>query len=156
MLLRSRAIWIAEGEKITKHFCSLDKRNYVSKRMSKLTLNNGQIISEPDDIIKEVQAFYQNLYTERAVEYCEISDMVEDIPTVNVEERNSLEGEISLEEASFALKNKKNDESPGSDGFTVEFFKTFWLQIGPLLLRSLMKDLGSKNCPLALHRKRLL
>ena len=122
VLLRSRARWIAEREKITKCFCSLEKQNYVSKRMSKLTLNNGQIISEPDDIIKEVKAFYQNLYTERAVEYCEILDMVEDIPTVNVEEHNSLEGEISLQEASFALKNMKNDKSPGSDDFTVEFF----------------------------------
>ena len=44
MLLRSRARRIAEGENITKYFCSLEKRNYVSKRMSKLTLNSDQII----------------------------------------------------------------------------------------------------------------
>jgi hypothetical protein len=37
------------------------------------------------------------------------------------------------------LKNKKNSKtkSPGSDSFTVEFFKHFWLQIGPLVVRSL-------------------
>ena len=40
--LRSRARWIADGEKITKYFCGLEKRNYISKQMTKLTLNNGK------------------------------------------------------------------------------------------------------------------
>ena len=39
-----RARWIAEGEKITKYFCGLEKSNYVSKQMIKLTLNNGEEI----------------------------------------------------------------------------------------------------------------
>ena len=39
--------------------------------------------------------------------------MVENIPTITVEERNSLECDISLEEASFALKNIKNKQRPG-------------------------------------------
>ena len=33
-----------------------------------------------------------------------------------------LEGEITLAEASLALKNMKNYKSPGSDGFTADFF----------------------------------
>ena len=33
-----------------------------------------------------------------------------------------LEGEISYSELLNALKNMKNDKSPGLDGFTVEFF----------------------------------
>ena len=77
-LLRSRARWIGEGEKITKHCCTLEKRNYVSKRMIKITFNNGQIISESDVIIEEVSIFFnQNLHTERTVKYCEMSDMVD-------------------------------------------------------------------------------
>ena len=30
------------SEKITKYFCELEKRNYVSKQMIKLTANNGE------------------------------------------------------------------------------------------------------------------
>ena len=52
VLLRSRARWIASGEKITKDFCGLEKRNYISKQMTKLTLNNGEEICESKDIIK--------------------------------------------------------------------------------------------------------
>ena len=39
VLLHSRARWIAEGEKITKYFCGLEKRNYISQQMTKLTFN---------------------------------------------------------------------------------------------------------------------
>ena len=37
VLLRSKARWVAEGEKISKYFCNLEKRHYVSKQMIKLT-----------------------------------------------------------------------------------------------------------------------
>ena len=53
VLLRSRARWIADGEKITKYFCGLEKRNYVSKQMTKLTLNNGEEIYEARTLLKK-------------------------------------------------------------------------------------------------------
>ncbi|WP_419639334.1 hypothetical protein, partial [Thiolapillus sp.] len=113
---------IAEGEKITKYFCGLEKRNYVSKQMLKLTLSNGEELYETHDIIKEVKRFYERLYSDRNLGNCEILDMVENIPTLTLQEKLLLEGEITLDEASLALKNMKNNKSPGSDGFTVEFF----------------------------------
>ena len=48
--------------------------------------------------------------------------MIEDIPMLTLQDKNSLEGEITLTEASSALKNMKNHKSPGSDGFTAEIF----------------------------------
>ena len=38
------------------------------------------------------------------------------------EDAEKLEGEIQLNELFFALKNMKNEKSPGLDGFSVEFF----------------------------------
>ncbi len=60
-----------------------------------------------------------------------------DIPILTLQEKPSLEGEMTLAEASFALKNMKNYKSPGSDGFTAEFFQFFWLQLGSFVVRSL-------------------
>ena len=41
----------------------------------------------------------------------------------------------------------KNDKSPGSDGFTVNFFKFFWKDIGPFIIRSLNEgfDIGKMS-----------
>ena len=137
VLLRSRARWVEDGEKITSYFCSLEKRNYVNKYINKLTLDNGDEITECNEVIQEVKNFYQNLYSKRDVEDVHVPDLVENIPTLAENEANELEGSLTLEELSYSLKNMKNGKSPGSDGFTVEFFKVFWAKLGGYILRSL-------------------
>ena len=57
MELRSKARWVAEGEKISKYFYNLEKRRYVSKQMIKLTDEKGEEIKEQLDINKEVNFF---------------------------------------------------------------------------------------------------
>jgi hypothetical protein len=47
-----------------------------------------------------------------------------------VNQTKLMEGKISKEEATLALSNMKNSKSPGSDGFTAEFYKFFWKDIG--------------------------
>lgn len=136
VLLRSRTRWIAEGERITRYFCSLEKRNYISKHINYIN-KKGDNISEPGKIAQEVNCFYKTLYAERVVENIEITDLLDDLPKLSEKDKSSLENEITLEEASWALKNMKNKKSPGSDGFTAEFFKFFWQDIGMFVVRSL-------------------
>ena len=52
------------------------------------------------------------------------------IPSLSEEQAQEIEGEITLGEASEALKNMKNNKSLGTEGFGVEFFKVFWKKIG--------------------------
>ena len=49
----------------------------------------------------------------------------ENIPKLTEKQRNDLEELISKEEVLSTLKRMKNRTSPGSDGFTVEFYKFF-------------------------------
>ena len=53
------------------------------------------------------------------------------------EQKNSLEGNLSFKECGESLKLMKNGKSPGSDGFTVDFYKFFWNDIVALVFRSL-------------------
>ena len=61
-----------------------------------------------------------------------------DIKKINNTIRESLEGEITYDELTTALRNMKNEKSPGSDGFTNEFFKFFWIDIGKFVFRSII------------------
>lgn len=137
VLLRSRARWIVDGEKVTKYFCALEKRNYVNKQILKLNKQDGSVCTDTKEIRKEVTNFYENLYLNRVVEDWKMEELVEHIPKLNDLEKQSLEGQITLEEAGLALKNMKNSKSPGSDGFSAEFFKMFWSKVGGLVIRSL-------------------
>ena len=43
----------------------------------------------------------------------------------------------------------KNEKSPGLDGFTVEFFKFFWIDIGVFVLRSINYGYGTGSLSVA-------
>ena len=57
VLIRSKARWIAHGEKVTSYFCSLEKRHYVNKNMAKLIDKDGNILTDNNDILQEVKSF---------------------------------------------------------------------------------------------------
>ena len=136
VLLRSRARWIAEGEKVSKYFCNLEKRHYVSKTMSHIR-EDGIVITDSLEIANKVNSFYQKLYEKKEVENCGIRELVSEVPHLNERDMKELEGEITYEEASNVLKNMNNSKSPGSDGFSAEFFKVFWVKLGHLVVRAL-------------------
>ena len=48
--------------------------------------------------------------------------MITEIPHFSDEETERIEGEITLNEASIALRNMKHSKSPGTDGFNAEFY----------------------------------
>jgi len=140
-LIRSRANIIENDEKPSKYFCNLEKNNYTSKIIPKIEKDDGTIISDQREILDETKAFYQNLYSDRDHNLLDINleDEMQNLntPKLSNTESKSLEGNISIKEASIALKAMKNNRSPGSDGFSADFFKVFWGKIGHFVVRAL-------------------
>ena len=137
VILRSRATFACSGEKISKYYCNMENRHFVSKQMYKLVSNKGITLNNTDEMLEETKEYYKNLYQKRDNVDCRLEEYVQTLPKLEEIESNSLEGLITIEEASEALKNMKNGKSPGTDGMTVEFFKVFWKRIGGFVVRSL-------------------
>ena len=137
--IRSRAKWIEQGEKVTKYFCNFENRNYVSKNMPNLYKKDGFKTTNQNEILEEVGLFYETLYEYRSVVEVDLNQILDqtDIPKLNKSETDNLEGIITKEEALSSLKNMKNNKSPGSDGFTIEFFKFFWRDFGDFIVRAI-------------------
>lgn len=143
-VIRSRMQWIEEGEKPSSYFCGLESRNFTSKIIPKIEKENGEIVTNQYEILNEVKCFYEKLYQNRdeVHEGCKFNDIKKGLKGSNhkklsLEESDELEGHISLEEAGKVLKNMKNNKSPGSDGFSTEFFKFFWIDLGIFVVDSL-------------------
>ena len=104
-------------------------------------LSNGNTISLQADILTEIEKFYKGLYSsyDNKLQDVNIDTLIDKNETTILDDNMSkkLEGSINYEEALFALKNMANGKSPGSDGFTVEFFKFFWKDLGYFLIRSI-------------------
>ena len=59
-------------------------------------------------------------------------------PKLNENNRIFMDRELSIEECAKSLKALPNSKSPGSDGFTAEFYKVFWGKISKLVFDSFM------------------
>ena len=137
MIVRSRLQWLQNGEKPSRYFCNLENRNFASKRMCFLVNDKGDTLFEQDEILEETHNFYKNLYERRETEDVNINNLLNNHSGLSDLEQESLEGEITYEEAAQTLKRMKNNKSPGNSGYTVEFFKFFFSRIGHFLVRSL-------------------
>ena len=121
-------------------FATWKKRNFVQRSMCFIQKDNGEIIVDSKSITSEAKSFYEKLYASNEADILdEAIDENLDHPTLTSEERNSLEGLINIQELSSAVKKLNNDKSPGSDGYTADFFSFsfFSKDVGMFLLRSI-------------------
>ena len=138
IIIRSRARWHEYGEKNSKYFYNLEKRNHIRKHIRKLRLS-GVITTDPYEILNAEKKYYENLYKKRldvsdqnASTFC-YDDLP--IPTLSPEKQAIGEGPISLEECTEVLKSFSLNKVPGNDGLPIEFYKTFWGTVGGLLVK---------------------
>ena len=67
IIVGARARWHEHGERSTKYFLNLEKRNHVKKHIRKLSIS-GVITTDPYRILSEQKKFYQNLYQTKATD----------------------------------------------------------------------------------------
>ena len=154
-ILRAKVRWLDSGEKPTKYFLNLENRNYTSKLIPKIILESGEEIFNQEDILGEQKNYYENLYSERiTTSREEIKIQIDDLqrPKLDQDTSNSLEGHITLDELALALRGMKNEKSPGIDGFSAEFFKFFWRDVGQFMLRSINEGYDSGALSVSLRR----
>ena len=136
-IIRSKADYIEGGEKNTKYFANLEKKSSDAKTLHKLA-NNEKEFTNQKDILEEVKSFYENMYAEKNVDIEKMKTMSKNIKVkLNEEEKISIEGNITEYECTCALRDMKNNKSPGSDGITTEFFKIFWNDLKSFYVNSL-------------------
>ena len=154
-MIRSRAQWLDEGERPTKFFCALENKNFLDKTIKKVCNDLNETITDQKKILSAIETYYKNLFRSRDAELKNI-DIEELFTNQNINkltdvQKKSIEGELTISEIGIALKNMKNEKTPGLDGFTSEFFKFFWLKIKFFVLRCLNHSYATGKLPQTLR-----
>ena len=139
-IFRSKCRWVEKGEKATKYFFNLEKRNYNRKTINEIKLENDETTTDETQILSMIQTYYSNLYNSQATDAqdsFEIFTESMEIPKLHDADRDVLDGPLTYEECKKSLETFGNGKSPGGDGFTVEFYKYFFHLVGADLLASL-------------------
>ena len=59
------------------------------------------------------------------------------IPKIEQQEANYLEEMLTIEEAGQTSKHMKNNKSPCTSGFSADFFKVFWKDLGHFFVQAI-------------------
>lgn len=95
---------------------------------------------KPAEISETFAAFYKNLYSDTDI--CSEPEQIKsyldkiNLPKMDILTSNMIDNPITKEEIIEAIKKLKNNKSPGTDGYTNEFYKAFSDIISPLLERT--------------------
>ena len=135
--VRSRAEWVEEGEDNVQYFEQLLKSNKKKTVIRELHNKENNIVTDKNKILDIIKDFYENLYSKHKRKIDNSSQFFKNIPTLCEESKDSCEGKVTKEECYTVLKEMKFNKSPGNDGFTVEFYCTFWQVLGDVIVGAL-------------------
>lgn len=100
---------------------------------------DGEAITEPDEILYHTQKYFEELYSSKSshsMEEC--FKFVGNAKTkkLNDEERNKLEGKLTIKECYDSLKIMANNKTSGNDGLSKELYLAFWSELGQDMVNS--------------------
>lgn len=141
--VRSRLKNLTEHEKPSRFFLSLERKNGEKKIINQVVVGDNSVSSDPDIISQTYTDFYKKLFASQgdldlAEQNYFLNHIKREVPEPN---KIELESQISKDEILSALKNMKNNKSPGLDGLSKEFYITFWDLISDDLLEVVNESL---------------
>jgi len=103
---------------------------YKQTLISSLKNPHGQILSDKEEILLEVQHYYQSLYESKPTQLDVQHFFLQFIPQSLDPDSSNLMQPISSDELFATISQMANGKSPGPDGPTAEFYKNSWNIIG--------------------------
>ena len=136
--IRARVQQFEEGEKCSKYFLGLEKKNCVKQSISSLRIG-GKIVHERERVQNFVKKSFSTLYKSSVCDEEVTNSYMAGIecPSLSDEDADICEGLLTIAEATEAIRHMKVNKSPGVDGLGVEFYKEFWPEVQDLVLQSL-------------------
>jgi len=133
------------GERNSKYFYNLEKRNQSKKHITSKSQNSK-------DILEEEERFSQDIYTSRNMDpNCPtFSEFFETENALSEEIAQTCEVVMSIHGCEIALKTIKNNKTPGTDGLTPEFYCYFWNLLGSFMVSSF--NFAFRNGTLSISR----
>ena len=151
-MLRCRANWRQYGEKGTKYFHGLIKRNRYQTVFESMELCNtdpGKKTADVKEMLNECAFYFRQLYS-RKESNTTAKDIFDNLTSLSDEDSEICEGRLTETEINSALAGMSMSSSPGPDGFTVPFYKHFWCELKGLILSAFEEIYRNGHMPTAL------
>jgi len=135
---KSRIRWLENGDKNTKYFHHSVTTRQMRNRIISVLDRDGNLVTEPSHVQDTFVTHFKELFEPRTLPLRpELGDLQQVIRCpLTEDQRTSLArpfSEMEIKDTMFSLARGK---APGPDGFGVEFFKSNWDLVGPLVIEA--------------------
>eukprot|EP00253_Pinus_taeda_P031661 PITA_31661 len=149
--LKSRALWLKEGDRNTKFFHSFANARRKLNSIWTIRDGGGNFLYSQEDMAKEATIFFQNQYKRGQSSFQDMFWAAELVPVMfDADAYEDFVKPVTEEELLSAMKSFKKDRSPGPDGWPIEFFIHFYDLFKSDLLRMVEASRMSGNIHSAL------
>ncbi|XP_054376343.2 LINE-1 retrotransposable element ORF2 protein [Pongo abelii] len=129
--------WIFEKiNKIDRPPARLIKKKREKNQIDAIKNDKGDITTDPTEIQTTIREYYKHLYANK-LENLEMDKFLDTytLPRLNQEDIESLNRPITGSEIEAIINRLPTKKSPGSDGFTAEFYQRYKEELVPFLVK---------------------
>ena len=124
-------------EKPTKVFLSIEAGVQSSRLIKEIKDDKNDTITDPFEISEVFKKFYSNLYSYQSTDIAVQESYLGYTRKLSYEQREIIDQPITICDLRKALFDMREGASPGPNGLTVKFFKTFFDDLSPLFIKLL-------------------
>ena len=132
--------WFFEKIKLTN--LQLDASKKIEKnQINKIRNEKGEVTTDKAEIQRIIRDYFEQLYGNKMDNLKEMDRLLEkfNLSRQNQKEIEIMNNPITSTEIKPVVKNLPKNKSPGTDGFTGEFYQTFREKLMPILLKLFQK-----------------
>ena len=133
-LIRSRQKLIGD-ETATSVFVSLESNIQRARQIQALEDENGVLHTDNDKIMEMLEDFYRDLFTREPTDGAAQDYFLQFATRLTDEQRDTLEIPLTQTHLKESLNTLDITSSPGPDGLTYSWYKTFFDKIAPFFMK---------------------
>ncbi len=146
--IRAKMEKIEYDERSTKYYFKKEKEKGQRKQIVILENEQDETLETEHEIMGEIEKFYTELYTTESINIEQMNENLHYIKNkLTDQDQKEINDFIKTKEISNAIREMKNEKSPGEDGIPKEFYLSFFDELKEILTELFNNIKFSKTQP---------